>query len=50
MSYTYERYRFNGMFNQSLPQNKYDTIQQAEEAQKRDESMGIKVYSIVQSK
>ena len=50
MSYTYERYKFNGNFNQSLPQNKYDTIKQAEEAQKRDESMGIKVYFIVECK
>lgn len=50
MTFTYERYRFNGSFNQSLPQLRYATKEIAEEAKKRDEQFGIKTYEIKEIK
>lgn len=46
MKWTYERYRFNGDFNQCLPQLRYDTKEIAEENMRRDETFGIKTYNL----
>jgi hypothetical protein len=48
--FTFERYRFNGSFNQRLPNAKCSTFEEAKRVKAFDISCGIECYEIEEEK